>query len=168
VLARADAEVLAAGLLQGAGIRTAEPGEVVAAMVEQTSGFPYYLHGVAQLLADRSAPVTAQSVREVVADALEQDLWNTSHYDARLESYYGRDAAESVRAILDTVASTHAPTSPDTLLQSPPVAAQGLGRTDLLRLLRRLEADHYLRRAGNDSAFASDLVRRIWLHLRRL
>lgn len=168
VLAQADAQLLAAGLLQGAGIRTAEPGEVVAAMVEQTSGFPYYLHGVAQLLADRSAPVTAQSVREVVADALEQDLWNTSHYDARLESYYGRDAAESVRAILDTVASTHAPTSPDALLQSPPVAAQGLSRTDLLRLLRRLEADHYLRRAGNDSAFASDLVRRIWLHLRRL
>lgn len=168
VLPAPQALLLAAGLLRGGRIGADDPAAVAAAMVEQTSGFPYYLHGVAQLLAERPGQATPQTVREVVDSALEQDVWNTTHYDSRLDTYYGPETAQAVRAVLDTIALAPGPVAVDDLLLSPAVAVHGTSRTDLIGMLRRLEADHYLRREGNASSMASGLVRRIWLHVRRL
>lgn len=168
VLPDAAALLLAAGLLQGARISTDDPDAVAAAMVAQTSGFPYYLHGVAQLLAAHAGPTSPQTVAGIVDLALQQDMWNTTHYDTRLDNYYGADAAPAVRAVLDTIALAAAPLTVDDLLLSPAVAVQSVSRTDLIAMLRRLEADHYLRRDGSASMMASGLVRRIWLHVRRL
>lgn len=166
-LSDADAMKLAQGLIVGAGLAVSDSQQVAAAMVEETSGFPYYLHGVAQALSERAGVVDPETVRCVVQSALDQDLWNSSHYETRLDGYYGSDA-ELVRDILDAIATTEHPLSVTSLMEGTRVASHNPQRTHLLSLLRRLEADHYLRRSEDANLMANGLVKRIWRHLRRL
>lgn len=167
VLAPEDATLLAEGLIVGAGLPVTDLPGVAAEMVAQTSGFPFYLHGLAQELAQRPGPIRPAEVRETFQAALDRDLWDASHYEARLDSYYG-PAAPAVRALLDTISTAPGPMPVEALLEAGAVAPHGLTRDQLLDLLRRLEADHYLRRVGRSSEMANDLVARIWRHLRRL
>lgn len=167
VLAEPAAGQLARGLILGAGLTVADPPAVAAAMVAQTSGFPFYLHGTAQLLAERGGLVGPATVAEVMQRALDLDLWNTRHYDTRLDDYYGGDA-ELARALLDTVAASARPLAADEVGQAAVVAVHAAPRTRVLTLLDRLERDHYLRRTAGRTQMANGLIGRIWRHVRRL
>ncbi|MGV1004335.1 MAG: AAA family ATPase [Candidatus Nanopelagicales bacterium] len=169
VLEPPAARELALRLILGARLPVVDSDAVAAAMVTQTSGFPYYLHGLAQLLQQEAdaTPVTAATVARVFQDALDQALWNIRHYDSRLDSYYGAHA-ELVRQVLDAIATADTPLTPEKLLAVPVIAQFDPGRDKLLRLLARLEADHYLRRRGHRDEMANALIRRIWRQLRRL
>lgn len=167
VLSAPDALTLARGLILGADLDVDDELAVAHQMVAQTSGFPYYLHGVAQLLALRGGRIGPAEVRLAFQEALDADLWSTSRYDSRLDEYYGQHA-ELVRDLLDAIACADVGPTLAQLAQSPAVAQHEASRTDMLDLLRRLEADHYLRRSGSTSTMASELIGRIWRHQRRL
>lgn len=167
VLAEAEARQLAQGLILGGGLAAEEPVAVAREMVTQTSGFPFYLHGTAQLLATRGGAIRPADVADTVAEALDLDLWGTSHYDSRLDGYFGPQA-DLVRAVLDVIATAPGPVAVDQLAESGEVAVFGAQRPALLRILARLEADHYLRRRGGADEMANGLIRRIWRHQRRL
>lgn len=158
---------LASGLILGAGLDVAAPREVARAMVAQTSGFPFYLHGTAQLLSQTPGALDAGTVSATIQRALNEDLWNTRHYDTRLDDYYGAQA-ELARDVLDTIASAEQPLTVDQVLRTAAVAVHGPSRTSTLALLDRLERDHYLRRSGSTTAMANGLIARIWRHVRRL
>jgi hypothetical protein len=167
VLAPEDATTLALGLIKGAELPLRDPSAVAAEMVAQSSGFPYFLHGIADLLSQCGRQVTPQDVRSVFQAALDQNSWSTKRYDERLDGYYGPEA-ELVRAILDTVALSGGAVGLAALEEAAAVAKFQPVRTQLINLLDRLEADHYLRRSGNASQMASGLITRIWCHVRRL
>ncbi len=167
VLDQPEAMRLAEGLILGSGLTVTEPRAVAAAMVAHTSGFPFYLHGTAQLLTERRGVVDPGAVAQEVRRALDLDLWNTQHYDSRLDDYY-RGEAELVRDILDTIATAEKPVSADEVLQTSAVAVHAPTRTRLLTLLQRLERDHYLRRTAQSTAMANGFIGRIWRHVRRL
>ncbi len=167
VLEQPAAMRLAEGLILGAGLTVTEPRAVASAMVAHTSGFPFYLHGTAQLLSERRGVVDPGAVAQEVRRALDLDLWNTQHYDSRLDDYYRGDA-ELVRDVLDAIATAAHPMSVDEILQTATVAVHVPTRTRMLTLLQRLERDHYLRRAGQRTAMANGLIGRIWRHVRRL
>lgn len=169
VLEPDDAQLLAKRLLASIELPVTSLDDVAGEMARLTSGFPFYIHGLAnQLQLGTYSEVSPADVQAAFDEAVRQDLWNIRHYDARIEQYYGQDDAELVRAVLDHIARSDAPVTVDQLLEVPGVAAHAPNRTHLLALLGRLEQDHYLRREGNGDVMANDMIRGFWIHLRRL
>jgi hypothetical protein len=92
------------------------------------------------------------------------------HYDTRLDAYYEADDAVLVRRILDAYAiSQNGLTVPEL---DGHLAAVDLprrpGRDELVTIVGKLEADHYLRRSGSVDTMATSLLRRAWCWIRRL
>lgn len=167
----ADATHLARCLLQGAGIEVDDESSVAQAMVDATDGIAFYIHHLANLARLSATPMTAKTVEEITAAAITSpdDPWELRHYDDRIDTYFP-DEAGLVRRILDTLATTEVAPSVQQLLNIVNTAQDGLviDSDRLGRLLDRLERDHYLVRDGSTGRFASDLLRRAWLHIRRL
>ena len=105
-----------------------------------------------------------------VSECISSDAWNTDHYDTRLTAYYGPEGADRARAVLDVLAMSATPLSPDAI--GAQVTARNpdlvLTRDDMLSLLSKLEKDHYLVREGTADRVSSDLLARIWRYHRRL
>lgn len=171
-LTKPEAVYLTRRLLRGASIATQHEREIAAVLAEQASCIPYYLNVFVQRLVEggHSEP-TRQDIVTMVEDALTDpaDPLDIRHYDSRILGYYGVDAA-LVRAMLDAYAATPHPSTFQEVegrlaavdLESRP------DRDSLLSLLPRLEADHYLVREGATDRFATELLRRAWVSLRRL
>jgi hypothetical protein len=91
------------------------------------------------------------------------------HYDTRIDSYYESNAA-LVRRIIDEYALSATGLTIDELCLR--LSAGGdpdqPSRDQLLGLLYRLEADHYLVRAGDHDRMATRLLTRAWRGIRRL
>ncbi|MCL2483572.1 MAG: hypothetical protein FWF43_09205, partial [Propionibacteriaceae bacterium] len=159
-----DAVELASRLLLGIGVQPTP--QIVADIVRQTSGIPFYIQGVVDQLRYRND----FDVTDVVDKCIEENIWHTSHYVTRLPEYYGEEGAEQARAVLDFLATS------DRLVSIEAIQARldidhpdlKLSRDDLLDLLDKLEKDHYLIRDGNADRMSSRLLARIWRHHRRL
>ena len=91
-----------------------------------------------------------------------------AHYRDRLTVYYPNDDdADNVAIILDVLATTEAAAdsrSVDQLFdEARSVGATLKDRNDLLRLLRLMDADHYLSRETDGTyKFRFPLIRRWW------
>ena len=171
----ADAVYLARCLLLGEGIAATDEAAVGSAVARGAEGVPYYVHqlvkSLRQLNGRERRPVEPADVPRAIDAALtdSDDPWDLRHYRDRLPSYYGHDA-ELVAELLDIYAGASAPLSVDEanrLLGASTALETRPGRSALVRLVERLEADHYLARRGDASAFASELVRRAWVTHRR-
>jgi hypothetical protein len=178
-LGRADAAYLARCLLMGEGVPVSDEAEVGRAVAAAAECVPYYVHQLVRssrdLAGGRAEPVTPADIPGLVEAALvdPDDPWDLRHYRDRVTSYYGTDQEPLVSAILDLYADADGVA--DGVVEIDEVRRRletadldsRPDRSTLVRLVERLEADHYLVRVGTGSRFASDLVRRAWLAHRR-
>lgn len=157
------AKELATDLLKGEKIQCESYVDAASAIAKEVDCFPFYIHHVIAGLKIEQLPATPQNVRDFVAEQLvsASDPWQLAHFRTRLSTYYpdGVDA-NSVTKILDAIAIGDGKAFSVDELSSQMV---DLSRDDLLRLLRLLDADHYLSRQSNGSySFRFPLIRRWW------
>lgn len=109
--------------------------------------------------------VTDFVARQLVEAA---DPWQLAHYRTRLTSYYPNDNdANLVTSILDVLSLTQdsiESLSVDEILDAVTTREAGIARrNELLRLLRLMDADHYLSRDTEGKyRFRFALIRRWW------
>ncbi|MGL6234984.1 MAG: AAA family ATPase [Segniliparus sp.] len=166
-----DATWLAGCLLLGERVPAGEGvAEAVAAAAER---IPYYVQLLVKAARDDAAamrsPVTVHEIPQLLENAITNtsDPWNLRHYRDRIPEYYRADAG-LVRALLDVYANSVPALDIDEtrrLLSS--TSDHMADRDQLVALVERLEQDHYLRRQGSADRFASELLRRSWVAMRR-
>jgi hypothetical protein len=166
-----DAFFLAQCLLEGNQIDTDDSEEVASALVDATTAIPYFLHHLANSAQKDSAPLTPDRVLGLVDEALRDPLdpWDLRHYRDRLRSYYGDDA-ELAGACLDQYALADQLSIDELLSRLGTVHFDKRPtRDDLVVLVGKLEADHYLQKLPNSSdRFAVPIIQQAWIALRRL
>lgn len=169
-LAPADAEQLAKDLLQGEKIPYEILDDAAATISVEVDYFPYYIHHVVAGLRIEQSTATETNIREFVSRQLvdASDPWQLAHYRSRLSTYYpDNDDARNVAMILDVLSLTAEPAdalSVDSILtESSQRGASFQDRDNLLRLLRLMDADHYLsRNTEGGYCFRFPLLRRWW------
>ncbi|HEY0168490.1 MAG TPA: hypothetical protein VGB75_15715 [Jatrophihabitans sp.] len=168
-LSQPDALYLARCLLRGAGVAQSDERRAAETIVEQTCAIPFYIHRLVQDLAERGANrLTEADIVAMVDDALRDDRWEMQHYRDRIPRYYGEDA-ELVRSMLDEYATADQPLTVENIVDrlTSTELAQQARRPKVLSLVGRLEDDHYLVRVGAADRFATSLLRRAWLEMKR-
>ena len=169
-LAPPDAERLAADLLAGEGIHCSSRDDAAATIAEVVDYFPFYIHHVVAGLRLEQLPASDANIKDFVARHLvdASDPWQLSHYRNRLSAYYPNDSdAKIVASILDVLAFTNDPadslSADEILARATSRGGIVTERDDLLRLLRLMDADHYLSRDTDGSyRFRFPLIRRWW------
>lgn len=165
-----DAKELAADLLTGEGISSPNLSESATTIAEEVDYFPYYIHHVVAGLRLEQLSATVDNIKNFVARQLVEasDPWNLAHYRDRLNTYYpDSNDANNVTIILDVLAKTKDladSLSVDQILDTARGDKTTLkNRDDLLRLLRLMDADHYLSREIDGTyKFRFPLIRRWW------
>jgi hypothetical protein len=149
-----EAQELAERLLLG--IRRTPQEDAVAALLDHSGCIPFLLHALAHRLHD--AGTGTVSVRDV-ADAFtgflddRDDSRAMTHLVTRLDPLYGQ-RAQAAEEILDAVA----------VERSSPVTDLDAGG----QLLNDLIDDHYLVERNGTVTWRYEVLRRIWVHRRRL
>lgn len=169
-LADWEATYLARCLLRGKAIAGSNEAEIAQVIAEQTCAIPFYVHRLVEDLALRGArSVAASDVVEVVDRALRNKLWELEHYVDRVPKYYGDDAALALR-MLDIYALSAEPLGIATVANELGSLDDEIqpSRDELIKLVSRLEDDHYLVRLGATDRFATSLLQRAWCEMRRL
>ncbi len=169
-LAPQSAESLASDLLRGEGIHCATIADAAATIAEEVGYFPFYIHHVVAGLRIEQLSGTEANIKDFVARRLvdASDPWQLAHYRTRLSAYYPDDNdAHDVACILDVLALTDDSVdshSVDELLAEGVNRGSSItDRNNLLRLLRLLDADHYLSRDTEGGyRFRFPLIRRWW------
>lgn len=165
-----DAEQLAADLIDGERIRCDSRRDAAAAIAEEVDYFPFYIHHVIAGLQIEQLPATDSNIRGFVTRQLVEasDPWQLAHYRTRLSTYYpDNDDARNVAIVLDVIATTESPAESLSVArildESLQRGSSVRNRDDLLRLLRLMNADHYLSRdADGGYRFRFPLIRRWW------
>lgn len=169
-LAPADAEALAIDLLKGEKITTDNLNAAAATIAEEVDYFPFYIHHVVAGLRIQGLSASETNIKEFVAGQLvdASDPWQLAHYRTRLATYYpNNNDAKLVARILNVLTLTTDPAeslSVDQIMETvSDSGATVANRDELLRLLRLMDADHYLAR-DNDGKyrFRFPLIRRWW------
>jgi hypothetical protein len=166
-LAPVDAERLAVDLLRGEGLLSGSGPDAVSTLAEEVDYFPYYIHHVVAGLRIEQLAATENNIRDFVARQLvdASDPWQLGHYRTRLTAYYpDHGDAEKVSAILDVLSVATNPLSAEEILRRANAQEAGIAdRSDALRLLRSMDADHYLSRdTAGCYRFRFPLIRRWW------
>lgn len=173
-----DAVAFATRLLrtENVAVAEAEVAAVASAVVELTSGVPFYIERVVQRLAELEGGVTADHARRVVTTQLtdDEDHWQMEHFRSRLNVYYpGTTKAASgqsiktaaiATAVLDDLAVASEPRSIDQVWSAVKATLPLDDRAELIQLLRSLAQDHYLEcDESKRYAFRFPLVKRWWV-----
>ena len=149
-----EAHELAQRLLLGIDRHANEP--TVAVLVETCGAIPFLIHALAHHLEDAgTGPVEANDVTTAFGEFMDDrdDSRAVTHLVTRLDPLYGDDAA-AAEAILDRVALDEATRVDD-------LDADG-------SLLDDLVDDHYLIERDRVLRWRYDVLRKIWMHRRRL
>jgi hypothetical protein len=149
-----EARELAARLLLG--IQRECDDDAVDALVEQSGAIPHILHALAHRLHDAgSARVSGCDVMAAFDDFMDDrdDSRTVTHLLTRLDLFYG-DRTAAAKTILDRVA----------MASSIPTAELDGDN----QLLDDLVDDHYLIERKRALSWRYDVLRRIWVHRRRL
>ncbi|MHA3019571.1 ATP-binding protein [Mycobacterium sp. BMJ-28] len=163
------ATYLAECLLLGARVSATDPHSVAAAIARSAENVPYYIQHLVAAAARLGESVRAERIPLLLNAAITDphDPWDLRHYRDRLRNYYGEDAP-AIAGLLDIYAHAPEPLGVDAVLHL--LRSEGSvvrERDHLVSFIERLEQDHYLRRNGDDDAFASGLVQRAWRAMRR-
>lgn len=138
------------GIARGAG------DDAVAAMVEVSGGIPFLIHALAHWLDHAgTGPVTPEEIDRAFTAFMDDrdESRAVTHLVTRLDPLYGDDTA-AAEAILDRVAVE--------------VATDAAAHDDDRRLLDSLMDDHYLVERERTFRWRYEVLRRIWMHRRRL
>ncbi len=170
-LAPTDAHALAVALLEGEALEFNDLETAAQAIAEEVDCFPFYMHHIVAGLKLEERQATRTEIQDFISRQLVDaaDPWELAHYRKRLPTYYpeGNDA-QTVTAILDVLAMTE---DADTSLAVNEIMNNMHGRNidvgdrdNLLRLLRLMDADHYVSRDINGKyRFRFSLIRRWWM-----
>jgi hypothetical protein len=167
------AAFLAECLLFGAHVDPAAAHELAPAVAAAAENVPYYIQHLVLAAVTRwretgTLPDAAQ-VPDLVTVAIgsPSDPWDLRHYRDRLRHYYGDDAP-AIAGILDIYAYATEPLDVDSALaRARSEGSVFTGHDQLVAVIERLELDHYLQRVDGSDRFASALVQRAWLTMRR-
>ena len=160
----ADAEGLAEVLLTNEAVPCDDRIAVAAAIADRSDGVPYYIHWIVDGLLKRRSAVTAATVDEVVADALDDpdDAWGFRHQVNRVPEYYGEDQ-DLAYAVLDIVSQAPGLTFEELMRRVPAHTELDSRHGNRVRsLMELLERDHYLDASGGHLAFRRGLMQRAW------
>jgi hypothetical protein len=138
------------------GIEREGGDDALEALVVHSGSIPFLIHALAHRLDESGAgPVSVDDVSSAFADFMDDrdDSRAVTHLVTRLEPLYG-ERAGAAEALLDTVAVRGA-------IQ---VADAGCAED----VLTDLCDDHYLIERSGNVSWRYDVLRRIWMHRRRL
>jgi hypothetical protein len=125
-------------------------------MVEHSGRIPFLIHSLAHRLNDADVgPVSAEDVAVAFTQFMDDRDGSraVTHLVTRLDPLYGKDAS-AAEALLDRVA------------KEEEVKVYDLGADDAV--LNHLIDDHYLVEEDRAVRWRYDVLRRIWMHRRRL
>ncbi len=138
------------------GIDREAGAAAVTSLVEHSGRIPFLIHALAQRLHDAgTGPVSAGDVAEAFVAFMDDrdDSRAVTHLLTRLDPLYGAET-DSAKSLLDRVAVDGA------------LPVQHLGRNS--QLIDDLIDDHYLIESRGTVGWRYDVLRRIWMHRRRL
>ena len=171
-LDRVWAEQLALRLLRGIEISAGE-AELAAAIAREAECVPYFIHRIPFEMQKEAGREWAQTdvaalLRSLIADGT--DPLSLDNYRDRIRKYYrNKDEQEAIYTLLDVLAERRGGTPIQDLFDTACAAHPQVGRSRMAELTEMLERDHYVRRqkAGGAYAFASNILRRWWVHRRK-
>jgi hypothetical protein len=138
------------------GIQRPGDDHVIAAMVERSGSIPFLVHALAHRLHDADdGPVSTDDVATAFVAFMDDrdDSRAVTHLVTRLDPLYG-DRAPAAEQLLDRVAIANT-------IDISDVAAPDALVDDLID-------DHYLIERDGAIRWRHDVLRRIWIHRRRL
>jgi hypothetical protein len=138
------------------GIQRDADEEAITAIVERSGNIPFLIHALThRLYTAGTGPVTVGDIDRAFTDFMDDrdESRAVTHLVTRMEPLYG-DQAKAAEEILDRVA----------LEPAAEAAALECDR----RLLDSLIDDHYLAERDRTISWRYDVLRRIWVHRRRL
>ena len=160
-----NAALLTRCLMTGIGRETAD--EAVDHIVYLSGAIPFLIHHIAHQLNQTSqTPVTIAAADTAWAMFLDRDRSKAmTHLVTRLDEYPD-NLRKPARALLDHTATATDPISYEEIRAV--AASANLDADDILMMVDYLVDDHYL--AEHDARFAwrYDVLRRIWIHRRKL
>ncbi len=161
-LAPKDAADLAQRLIQGENLQPSRLTESAEAMAVAADYVPFYIHHIARTLRQTGQRADPPQIEAMVRDQLQdaRDPWELQHYRDRIDTYYPGLTAVAL-TVLDTLALATEPQSIDQLLATVK-SRQEFDRESLLKLLKALAMDHYVRRQGNGFAFRFPMIQQWW------
>ena len=123
---------------------------------------PFYIHHIARTLRQTGQRADPPQIEAVVREQLQDDRdpWELQHYRDRIDTYYPGLTAVAL-TVLDTLALATEPQSIDQLLATVK-SRQEFDRESLLKLLKALAMDHYVRRLGNGYVFRFPMIQQWW------
>lgn len=163
-LAPNDAENLAKTLIRGENLDALDIDDSATVIAVEGDYFPYYIHHIVRFLKTSGKQVNSETIRESVQKQLvdANDPWELGHFRDRLPMYYPQDT-EFVFAILDCLATQDKYIDADSIFADVKSQIEFNDRNHLLKLLRLLESDHYLKRDLNGNySIRFPLIQRWW------
>ncbi|MCC5844034.1 MAG: hypothetical protein JJU05_07275 [Verrucomicrobia bacterium] len=171
-----DALLLADRLFEEEGIETTEERKpVLAALVKETDGFPFYMERVAERLAESGLTIGKEQVGEMVRCQLASghDPWQMEHFRSRLSDYYPGEMKDVHKGavsrrdfavkILDALTLSEHPMSIEEIQSTVKTSFSIEDRGVIVEMLRLLELDHYLIADEEKRyTFRFTLVKRWW------
>jgi AAA+ ATPase superfamily predicted ATPase len=166
-LAPADAESLARHLIQGEELESSNVNEAAAVIAFEADCFPFYIHHIVNGLKMDRQTAEPENIQDLVGRHLvdANDPWELAHFRIRIPIYYAsEDDSRLVQLILDALALSEQACSTTALLKEVNSQDDRFDdRDNLLRVLRLMERDHYLRRTPDgEYEFRFPLIRRWW------
>jgi hypothetical protein len=163
-----DALHLARCLLAGHGL--AQDETLVACLVDETDGLPYFLHHLVAAAETLGRQPIATDIQTLIETALRDpnDPWDVRHYRDRIREYYGAENESLVIACIDACALAQGPTRSLALQQVLDHLAtlefsKRPTRDQVIQVFEKLRADHLIVRLPSDELhFASKIIARAW------
>jgi hypothetical protein len=155
-LSPADAQRLAASLLEQDGVTSDDPEHLAATVAELGDGVPFYIERIVARLADHECKVKVDDARKIVDQQLSDDRneWEMEHFRSRIPIYYPGEVADSngrpvvlakiVARMLDGIAAQAAAQDIDEIWNDLKSGFALDDRALVIRLLMMLAQDHYL------------------------
>ncbi len=161
-----DAVSLARELLIGESLKPVDLYKSAATIASEADFFPFYIHHIVAGLRLNGIAPEPDAIRTLVRRQLTDanDPWELGHFRQRIPVYYSaeKDAA-LVTLLLDHLAGCSDFLGVSDLLAAVQMQEMKLSRDDLIRILRLMERDHYLKRNEDGLyQFRFELIQRWW------
>lgn len=157
-----SARELATKLLEGENLECENIEATAMVIAEEADCFPFYIHHIVRALKRKSGKVSADIIKATVEEQLvdSNDPWELEHFRDRISTYFDENESKVI-AILDHLACEDSASIDDLL-----AVAKNQGdctRDDVVKRLRLLERDHYLKKEIDGSVrFRFTLIKRWW------
>lgn len=155
---------LALKLIQGEQLPGRDPQRAAERIAELADHVPFYIHHIVRGLKFSGRPAELTDIEDMVAQQLvdANDPWQLHHYRERIDQYYPDDIDWAL-IVLDELALVSQPLAPAELLERLKTHGPYDDRGKLLKILRLLDLDHYLKKTIEGRfEFRFPLIKRWW------